>query len=54
MSLEVREWRVDAVTKLSTKSPQVAKTGRNEPCPCGSGHNYKLCHGIRQRDPDGK
>ncbi|HIF14129.1 MAG TPA: hypothetical protein EYQ86_01830 [Bacteroidetes bacterium] len=19
--------------------------GRNEPCPCGSGKKYKLCHG---------
>jgi preprotein translocase subunit SecA len=22
-----------------------AKTGRNEPCPCGSGKKYKQCHG---------
>ena len=22
-----------------------AKTGRNEPCPCGSGKKYKMCHG---------
>jgi preprotein translocase subunit SecA len=21
------------------------KTGRNDPCPCGSGKKYKLCHG---------
>lgn len=21
------------------------KTGRNDPCPCGSGHKYKLCCG---------
>jgi preprotein translocase subunit SecA len=21
------------------------KTGRNEPCPCGSGKKYKICHG---------
>ena len=21
------------------------KVGRNEPCPCGSGKKYKLCHG---------
>jgi preprotein translocase subunit SecA len=21
------------------------KTGRNEPCPCGSGKKYKYCHG---------
>ncbi|ALG66480.1 preprotein translocase subunit SecA [Beggiatoa leptomitoformis] len=24
---------------------QVPKVGRNEPCPCGSGKKYKLCHG---------
>ena len=21
------------------------KIGRNDPCPCGSGRKYKLCHG---------
>jgi preprotein translocase subunit SecA len=21
------------------------KTGRNDPCPCGSGKKYKNCHG---------
>ena len=21
------------------------KTGRNDPCPCGSGKKYKACHG---------
>ncbi|NCX63400.1 MAG: hypothetical protein EBW84_11880, partial [Betaproteobacteria bacterium] len=21
------------------------KIGRNDPCPCGSGKKYKLCHG---------
>ncbi|MGD7731866.1 SEC-C metal-binding domain-containing protein [Propionibacteriaceae bacterium G57] len=21
-------------------------TGRNQPCPCGSGKKYKLCHGA--------
>jgi len=24
---------------------EVPKVGRNEPCPCGSGKKYKLCHG---------
>ena len=24
----------------------VAKVGRNDPCPCGSGFKFKLCHGI--------
>lgn len=23
----------------------VAKVGRNDPCPCGSGKKYKQCHG---------
>jgi preprotein translocase subunit SecA len=23
----------------------VAKVGRNEPCPCGSGKKFKQCHG---------
>jgi preprotein translocase subunit SecA len=22
------------------------KTGRNEPCPCGSGKKFKKCHGL--------
>jgi preprotein translocase subunit SecA len=26
-------------------SPGKRKVGRNEPCPCGSGRKYKLCHG---------
>lgn len=25
----------------------VPKVGRNEPCPCGSGRKYKVCHGRR-------
>ncbi|HEX9854789.1 MAG TPA: SEC-C domain-containing protein [Acidimicrobiia bacterium] len=48
--LEVREWRVEAATKLSTQPAQVsAKTGRNERCPCGSGVKYKRCHGLPDR-----
>jgi uncharacterized protein YecA (UPF0149 family) len=27
-------------------SPDVAKAGRNDPCPCGSGKKYKKCHGA--------
>ena len=22
------------------------KSGRNDPCPCGSGKKYKKCHGV--------
>ncbi len=31
------------------KAPPIrhaAKVGRNDPCPCGSGKKYKLCHGA--------
>jgi len=26
-------------------APPVPRVGRNDPCPCGSGKKYKLCHG---------
>jgi hypothetical protein len=29
----------------------MAKTGRNQPCPCGSGKKYKRCHGSAVRPP---
>jgi tetratricopeptide (TPR) repeat protein len=31
-----------------TNNPRVSshKTGRNDPCPCGSGKKYKKCHGV--------
>jgi preprotein translocase subunit SecA len=34
-------------TASSKPQPVVkgAKVGRNEPCPCGSGKKYKVCHG---------
>lgn len=35
----VRQYRNDK-TYVAEK-----KIGRNEPCPCGSGRKYKLCHG---------
>jgi uncharacterized protein YecA (UPF0149 family) len=48
--LEVREWRVQAATKLWTQPVRVpTKTGRNERCPCGSGLKYKHCHGLPGR-----
>jgi len=36
-------------TSGSSKDINVAKVGRNEPCPCGSGKKYKLCHGDTSR-----
>ncbi len=32
-------------------SPPVAETGRNRPCPCGSGRKYKVCHGRTALHP---
>ncbi len=29
----------------ATAAKAVPKVGRNDPCPCGSGKKYKLCHG---------
>ena len=39
---------VDAKTSLqaaATLGGQIARVGRNDPCPCGSGKKYKQCHG---------
>ncbi|MGB1008799.1 MAG: SEC-C metal-binding domain-containing protein, partial [Thiolinea sp.] len=39
---------VDAVMPDEVEQPykrEMAKVGRNEPCPCGSGKKYKQCHG---------
>lgn len=33
-------YKVDAVRR------EAPKVGRNEPCPCGSGRKFKLCHGA--------
>ncbi|HEV7683331.1 MAG TPA: preprotein translocase subunit SecA, partial [Pyrinomonadaceae bacterium] len=32
--------------KVKTVVRDQPKTGRNEPCPCGSGKKYKKCHGM--------
>jgi uncharacterized protein len=34
-------YKVEAVRR------EQPKVGRNEPCPCGSGRKFKLCHGAR-------
>ena len=31
---------------VETVTRKVAKVGRNDPCPCGSGKKYKKCHGV--------
>jgi uncharacterized protein len=32
--------------KVDTVKRDAPKVGRNDPCPCGSGRKYKLCHGA--------
>ncbi|MDE2368726.1 MAG: preprotein translocase subunit SecA [Burkholderiales bacterium] len=36
---------VSQVADPTTLAADVPKVGRNDPCPCGSGKKYKLCHG---------
>jgi uncharacterized protein len=35
-----RRYRVETVRRAQPK------VGRNDPCPCGSGRKYKVCHGA--------
>ena len=32
--------------KVDTVKRETPKVGRNDPCPCGSGKKFKLCHGA--------
>ena len=36
---------VETTVDTATQVAAVARVGRNEPCPCGSGKKYKHCHG---------
>ncbi|HEU4896341.1 MAG TPA: SEC-C metal-binding domain-containing protein, partial [Actinomycetota bacterium] len=39
----------EAEQRAATQQSKLAggkKVGRNQPCPCGSGKKYKLCHGA--------
>ncbi|MDR1834061.1 MAG: preprotein translocase subunit SecA, partial [Propionibacteriaceae bacterium] len=39
----------DLIKQAARKSDDpFAKVGRNDPCPCGSGRKYKMCHGRQQ------
>ena len=39
------ETRVDAGSRGQQAAGNIPRVGRNDPCPCGSGIKYKLCHG---------
>lgn len=42
--MALNAWRLDNHPGLATTVPTPsAKTGRNDPCPCGSGRKYKKC-----------
>ena len=46
----------EAEERAAPTQPQrqgVKKVGRNQPCPCGSGKKYKLCHGAATPAPTG-
>ena len=39
-------WRGEWHPLLEAPAPRAVKTGRNDPCPCGSGKKYKRCCGV--------
>jgi preprotein translocase subunit SecA len=41
----VRPVQEEPATMQPVVKSDLEKTGRNDPCPCGSGKKYKLCHG---------
>jgi preprotein translocase subunit SecA len=42
---EVEVTSGDALGQRLANADNVPRVGRNDPCPCGSGKKYKLCHG---------
>ena len=46
-SAPAEDGSVTTAGKPSDSSDPYAGTGRNAPCPCGSGKKYKMCHGRR-------
>ena len=48
-SIEVKpeeESRKNNLPPLNISPEELAKVGRNDPCPCGSGKKFKKCHGA--------
>lgn len=40
--------KIDFVEEIKTYNASLFKnTGRNDPCPCGSGKKFKKCHGAK-------
>ncbi|MCO5123393.1 MAG: UPF0149 family protein [Rhizobacter sp.] len=43
---DIAELTQDERYRVETVRRDTPKVGRNDPCPCGSGKKYKLCHGA--------
>jgi uncharacterized protein len=39
-------WQGEWHPLLEAAAPRAVKTGRNDPCPCGSRKKYKRCCGV--------
>ena len=51
LSSAVTEAEERATATQQSQRPGGKKVGRNQPCPCGSGKKYKLCHGASAPRP---
>jgi preprotein translocase subunit SecA len=40
--IEETNLQVEKLLPITNATPKI---GRNDPCPCGSGKKYKVCHG---------
>ena len=49
--VHIREGAFRALTRVRVEQrpTEIAKPGRNDPCPCGSGKKYKKCCGANEK-----
>ena len=45
LELVAQNQKTGAIKKINKSNIIQKKIGRNDPCPCGSGKKYKICHG---------
>ena len=46
LELVTQNQKTGDIKKIDKKNLVAKQIGRNDPCPCGSGKKYKICHGI--------
>jgi uncharacterized protein len=46
-----RGYPASEVIRVMAPEDAFVRTGRNEPCPCGSGRKFKRCHGMKKKGP---